>query len=603
MRNGPTVDLCLAGRDLTEPRPSPDGRLLVFVARLAGGSAQFVLVPTAGGPERILATAVEPATGRGRNGGAFCWLPDGSALLFVGADGGLWRQPVPSGPGLRVADLPGHLEGPVCSPDGSQVVVTLDRGSVWAMATTGEGRPRRLDDGRHDFCLDPVVTGSGSETRVIWQGWSVPDMPWDRSDLVSVTLAGDPISTRGTGYQVQQPSPLADGRLLSLRDDTGWLNLWLDDEVLIEEQFEHGGPTWGPGQRSFAVSPDGTMVAFTRNEDGFGRLCVLNLDSREVHDVARGVHGQLHWAPGVLTALRSGARTPTQVVAYSTTGQPSSWERTVLAVGPAAGWEGFDLPEPENHIAIGPAGMRIPFRRYGAGNGRAIINIHGGPTDQWQVEFLPRIAYWWSRGWDVIVPDPRGSTGFGRDHTQSLRGGWGRDDVDDVLSVIRHSHAAQWSSPSATVVMGSSSGGMAALGVAIAGKELIAGCIALYPVTEPADLAERSHRFEAHYTLGLIGPDGDPAYLDRSILRRAAEIDVPVLLMHGSDDPVVPVQQSRDLAATLEGLGRHIEFEEFPGEGHGFRQPANRRAEFRLVGQFLDERRRESDATGSSLNT
>jgi dipeptidyl aminopeptidase/acylaminoacyl peptidase len=527
-----------------------------------------------------------------------CWMPDGSAIIHVGADQSLWAQPVPSGVARRVATFDGPVEGPACTPDGRQVVVAVDRGSIWAVGTAGEGRPRRLDDGRHDFCIDPSVLTDGERVRVAWQAWSVPDMPWDRSVIASVPLVGGEVSLEQGVGQIQQFGAGPDGSTLCLRDDTGWLNLWLAGQPLVDESHEHGGPTWGPAQRSWALAPDESAVAFTRNEGGFGRLCVVDIRTRVVHEVARGVHGQLHWCGETLTALRSGARTPTQIVAYRTTGAPASWQRTVIAYGPPAGWENLDLVEPEQHEAVSTDRTVVPLRRYGAGNGRAIINIHGGPTDQWEVEFMPRIAYWCARGWDVIVPDPRGSTGHGRAYMQALRGGWGRDDVADIRTVARFIQERRWSTPSTTVVMGSSSGGMAALGVAIDGGDLIGGCIALYPVSEPADLAERSHRFEAHYALGLIGPEGDDAYRQRSMIERAASITVPVLLLHGSDDPVVPADQSRRLAAAITAAGGTVLHEEFAGEGHGFRQPENRRAEYRMVGEFLERVRSGHTVTG-----
>lgn len=602
MREVPTVEMCLAGRDITEPRLSPDGLTVAMVVRDSGAPPRVVLVPADGGPERVLATAAPPTTGRGRNGGALCWLPDSSAVVHAVAGGGLWLQPVPSGVARRLAQFDGAVEGPSVSPDGATVVVSVDRGSIWTVSTAGEGRPRRLDDGRHDFCLDPTHLTVGATSSVVWQAWSAPQMAWDESVIVACGAEGD-ISTMVAGSgQVQQPRVLVDGSLAVLRDDNGWLNLWVDGIPVAEEHYEHGGPTWGPAQRSFVGSPCGELIAFTRNVRGFGQLCVLNRSDGSVIEVARGIHGQLHWAGNRLTALRSGARTPTQVVVYDTEGPPKDWSRKVLAVGPVSGWEELDLPEPDAHVAVGRDGTEVPFRRYAAGQGRAIVHIHGGPTDQWDVDFMPRIAYWCLRGWDIIVPDHRGSTGHGREYTQALRGGWGRDDVIDIRAVIEHVHQAGWTSPSQTLAMGSSSGGMAVLGLAASGAGYIAGGIALYPVSDPAALATAGHRYEAHYSLGLIGPEGDPAYAERSALTRAEQIDVPLLILHGTDDPVVPVSQSRDLAAAMVHSGRSVRFEEFPGEGHGFSRPENRRAEYRLVGEFLEEVRRGITVAGSSLS-
>jgi len=106
-------------------------------------------------------------------------------------------------------------------------------------------------------------------------------------------------------------------------------------------------------------------------------------------------------------------------------------------------------------------------------------------------------------------------------------------------------------------------------------------------VSDAAALAGATHRFEAHYNLSLIGPDGDPRYAERSMVGRAASITQPVLLMHGTHDPVVPVEQSRVMRRTLESNGVPVDYVEFAGEGHGFRQPENRQREYELVGAFL----------------
>jgi dipeptidyl aminopeptidase/acylaminoacyl peptidase len=130
---------------------------------------------------------------------------------------------------------------------------------------------------------------------------------------------------------------------------------------------------------------------------------------------------------------------------------------------------------------------------------------------------------------------------------------------------------------------------MAVLGVLIDHPESVAGGIALYPVSDAASLAGATHRFEAHYNDTLIGPLGDPRYRERSMVGRADLIQQPLLLMHGTDDPVVPVGQSRALRDTLHASGVEVRYIEFEGEGHGLRNPEYRRREYELVGAFLDD--------------
>ena len=582
-----SVERCISGRELTEPRLDRDATAVVYGVA-AGGTSALVMHPLDGSPERELTAYPPPRTGRGLGGGCWCWSADGAAIVYVGADGNLWWQPLPGGQVRRLTDHgpDRSAASPCAAPGADRIVYTLDQAEVWSVSTV-DGAAQRLDDGSADFCFDPCAVPSGSG--VVWQAWNVPDMPWDAARFESAAFDGSDRRQLRPDGAGQQPRFMPDGTGISVRDDTGWLNLWLADEPLVDEPFEHAGPTWGPGQRSFAVSPDGAQVAFTRNERGFGRLCVVDVATRAVREVARGVHGQLSWQGSVLAAIRTGARTPTQVVVYDT----QTWQRTVLAVGPVSGWEDEGLAEPELVEAQDARGDTVFARLYRADSPTSSLLcwLHGGPTDQWQVTFMPRLAYWRSRGWNVLVPDHRGSTGHGRAYQQALRGRWGRLDVADTIATITHAHQQGWGDPRHTVVLGGSAGGFTALGVAAAPERVVAAAVVSYPVTDLADLAERSHRFERHYTDTLVGPlpQFEQQYRERSPLWFAERLaGVPLLVLHGDVDPVVPVEQSEMFAQRARAAGAGVELQIYEGEGHGFRLPEHQLDEYARIGAFLD---------------
>ena len=358
-----TPEMCIGGRDLTEPKLDPAGRTVAFVARASGGAATIVLVPAAGGPERILTTLPAPAPGRGLGGGCFDWLPDGSGVVYAATDGALWCQPVPGGASRRLttADADRPAQAPVVAPDGSGVAYVVDQAEIWLQPLDG-GEGRRVDDGEHDFCFDPAFDPTGRH--LAHQAWSVPDMPWDAASIVTLELeAGRRSTWRPPGGAAQQPAFAPDGTPVVVHDGSGWLQVWWGDRPLVAggDEVEHAGPSWGLGQRSFAIAPDGGRVAFTRNEGGFGRLCVADTATGAVTEIARGVHGQLSWRGDRLAALRTGGRTPTQVVVHDT----ATWERRTLAVGPVAGWDGADLPEPELRT-LDHDGVVLHARRYRA---------------------------------------------------------------------------------------------------------------------------------------------------------------------------------------------------------------------------------------------
>jgi dipeptidyl aminopeptidase/acylaminoacyl peptidase len=169
-----------------------------------------------------------------------------------------------------------------------------------------------------------------------------------------------------------------------------------------------------------------------------------------------------------------------------------------------------------------------------------------------------------------------------------LRGEWGRLDVDDTAAMLRAAHDRGWNEPARTVMMGSSSGGLTALGVLGLHHGLAAGGVVLYPVTDLAALAQASHRFEAHYTESLVGPpDDESKYRERSPIAYADRIDVPLLVMHGDEDPVVPLSSTVAFVDRMRDAGGDVELVVMEGEGHGFRQLRNRRADYELTGTFL----------------
>ena len=168
------------------------------------------------------------------------------------------------------------------------------------------------------------------------------------------------------------------------------------------------------------------------------------------------------------------------------------------------------------------------------GRGRPLlVMVHGGPTGQSLADWTPQVQAFVQRGWSVLQPDYRGSTGHGRAYTQALAGRWGERDVADVAAGIRHAVKEGWADASRVAIVGGSAGGMTALLVAAQYPDLVQAVVARYPVCDLVDLALTTHRFESTYTYRLVGPLPDAAdiYRDRSPIARAAEIRVPVLLL------------------------------------------------------------------------
>jgi dipeptidyl aminopeptidase/acylaminoacyl peptidase len=287
--------------------------------------------------------------------------------------------------------------------------------------------------------------------------------------------------------------------------------------------------------------------------------------------VARGVHGGLSWRGRRLAAVRTGGTTPTQVVVYE------DGARRTLAVGPVEGFEGV---EPEVVSWDGDDGGTVPGRLYRPPRPSAgappplLVWVHGGPTDQWQVEFRARLLFWLDRGWAVLVPDHRGSTGHGRAFTQALAGRWGELDVADVAAGAHAAVARGWADPRRLVAMGGSAGGFTVLHLLARHPGLFAAGVDLYGVADLAALPARG--FEGHYNVSLVGPLPAAAdrYRERSPLHHVDRIVDPLLVLHGTADEVVPVAQSTAVVARLRDRDVPVELHLYEGEGHGWSRPA-----------------------------
>jgi dipeptidyl aminopeptidase/acylaminoacyl peptidase len=602
--------MCAYGRVLAEPRLSPDHERLAFVTNVAG-RGQLVVIPAAGGPEVVVTSDPPPRPVAAYGGGAFDWTPDGSALVYAATDGALWWVAADGGRPRRV--IGPHPDGACAAPaidaSGTRVAFVVNQQHVAVAPLDGSPWPVRLSAGA-DFCFDPSWSPAG--THVVWHEWNIPAMPWDEGRIVvravpradAAGAAEDAeVVAGGDGISVQQPRFSPDGsRLAYLSDETGWLNLWLaaadgsDAKPLVDEQIEHGDPSWGLGQRSFAWSPDGSSIAFTRNELGFGSLCTVEIATRAVRELDRGVHGGLSWRGDRLAAVRSGARTPAQLVVREA-GDHGGGTRTTVARGPIGGFESLDLPEPIAVTWAADDGATIHGRLVRPTGDSAtvedppplIVWIHGGPTGQTTVAWNNRLPFFLERGWAVLFPDHRGSTGHGRAYTQAMAGRWGDLDTSDTAAGMRAAAANGWGDPQRMVAMGGSAGGFTVLNLLAHHPDLCAAGIDLFGVADLFDLNETTHRFEAHYEHSIVGtlPGAAAAYRDRSPVNVADRITSPLLILQGEADPVVPPAQSRAIADRLRSLGRTVETHFYEGEGHGWLRPETMCDELERIESFL----------------
>lgn len=651
------------GRPISEPRLSPDASSVVFSTNGTRGVTQLVridlsdTVPLFGGPEVVLNSEPAPAGVHPEGGGSFCWCPDGESLVYAARDGGLYRVSVAGGAATLIvaAPDPDHwLGSPAVSPNGRWLIcaLTSDGSNLIALhRLDGTGALELVGEGRTaDFRVDPMWIDN--ET-VAWHEWSNPSMPWDGSRIVCARIIdGRSVGAMRTvvGEQnefVSQPGGVRGGsRVGWLGEAAGYLNvtvknvevtgakslgvdqlngdtapgsdvqsaLSLAPAMMVSEPFEHGGPTWGSGARTWCFSPDGAKVAFSRNEAGFGRLCTANLPAMvddtnlaegnaeprvSVTEIGKAVHYGISWEQTSsgrqrIAAVRTGGRTPTQLVVYDWIGCETP-TRSVIARGPVGGWEELDTPEPTVVSWDSQDGSHLYGRLY-LPNGvpplsgwPLIVSVHGGPTGQTQVQFNARFAYWLASGWAIFAPDYRGSSGWGRDYRRALNGLWGERDWQDVWRginwVTEHAHIDS----GRLVPIGGSAGGFTVLGLLASFPGQFAAAVVLYPVTDLDALDATTHRYERCYNEALIGrkPNAAALYRSRSPVEYADRITTPLLVLHGDSDLTVDVRQSVELVRRMHEQVSVVALHVYEGEGHGWKKAETTIDELNRVDAFL----------------
>jgi dienelactone hydrolase len=258
-----------------------------------------------------------------------------------------------------------------------------------------------------------------------------------------------------------------------------------------------------------------------------------------------------------------------------------------------------DLMRPMETVTYpAPDGVQIPAYltrpAKAAGPGPAVVMIHGGPTyrDEWgwneDVQFLA------SRGYTVIQPQFRGSTGFGRKFELAGDGQWGRAMQDDVTAAVTWMVKQGIADPKRICIYGASYGGYAALWGLARDPDLYQCGISFAGVTDIEnmlnDSSDSNANKEARQLLRVKVGDAklDKAQFDQvSPLKQAGRIKAPVLLMHGKDDKRVTFSHARKMKRALEEQKKSVEFVEFPDAGHGLRLISDKTLYFEKIEGFL----------------
>jgi dipeptidyl aminopeptidase/acylaminoacyl peptidase len=602
-----------AGLRLSEPCWDTDGRTLAWVE---GRSDRGVIVVQEDGeaPRDLTPGGMSVGAFVGYGGGDFT-LAHGAAYFVGKADQRLYRQDLSGGPPRPITPAFGAAASPAVSPDGRWVAYVHtyeDRDCIAVVDCEGREWPVRLASGR-DFFMQPAWHPGGD--RLAWVEWDHPNMPWDGTDLCLANLGfpavglpradGTRIVAGGPEIAVSQPTFSPDGcSLLFISDSTGFghvhrLDLASGAEArLTEAPGEFGRPAWNQGSRNFAVTAAGSVVG-VRGVEGFDRLVVVGPDGATREEASEGytsftapaassAHERVAFVAGggtlpsrvvVVDVARPGAA-PAVCKRSDTESVPRAW----LSEPQAVSWPSFDGEEAFG-LYYPPASGRFESE----GPAPLVVIPHGGPTSQVTAAWSAQAQYLATRGYGVLYPNYRGSTGYGRAYMLKLRQSWGVYDVQDCKSGAEALVSRGLADASRLVIWGQSAGGYTVLQSLVDLPGFYKAAVCLYGVSNQFTLASDTHKFEARYTDSLIGPLPEAAklYRERSPIFHASRIVDPVALFQGSIDRVVTRDQSDSIAASLRARGVPHEYHVYEGEGHGWRKSETIEQFWKAADRFL----------------
>jgi dipeptidyl aminopeptidase/acylaminoacyl peptidase len=251
-------------------------------------------------------------------------------------------------------------------------------------------------------------------------------------------------------------------------------------------------------------------------------------------------------------------------------------------------WKSADGKDMHGYLTLppnAPAATKLPV----------VVHPHGGPEARDQLTFDRRVQFFAARGYAVFQPNFRGSAGFGRAFAESGYGEWGRKMQDDITDGVKMLVDTGVADPARMCIVGGSYGGYAALVGASLTPDLYKCAVSIAGVSDLEDfITWRKRNWGSdsegyRYWLKAIGdPDKDEAKLKAvSPLQLADKIKIPVLLLHGTDDFVVPIAQSRAIKKALDRNGKKTELIEFEKEGHSGWQAYNNVRAQTAIDQFL----------------
>jgi dipeptidyl aminopeptidase/acylaminoacyl peptidase len=238
-----------------------------------------------------------------------------------------------------------------------------------------------------------------------------------------------------------------------------------------------------------------------------------------------------------------------------------------------------------------PAFLYLPKNAAKDAKLAAIVMVHGGPEGQERADFSSVLQYFVNRGYAVLAPNVRGSTGYGREYTHADDYKKRMDAVKDVAFAHDYLKNSGYIDPKKIVVMGGSYGGFMTLAEVTMNPDLWAAGVDIVGIANWATFFKNTGAWRRENRAAEYGdPEKDPEFMKSiSPINYVNQIKAPLFVIAGANDPRVPAAEAEQIVAAVKAKGIPVESITFPDEGHGMAKRANRIKGYGAIADFLDK--------------
>ncbi len=400
------------------------------------------------------------------------------------------------------------------------------------------------------------------------------------------------LSDQGREIEASEPVWSPDGRSLAFVSaekgmyDIGIFSLEYESVTwLTDGKYECHNPIW---------SPKGDQLIYELNLNGNIILTRHTLSGgAETIQLAPGIHSDARFTSegGKILFLYNGPKSPNDLWEYAL--EKREFVQLTKSLPPSLDTSSFGSPRSVAYKSSD--GREIPSLLFTSEDARGrrptVVYIHGGPTAQFTNSWNPLIQELLDRGYAILAPNYRGSTGYGREFREANRFVMGKLDLDDVVKGVDFLVGEGIADPARVVVTGGSFGGYLTMCALTKYPDLWAAGSALVPFLNWfTEIANERDDLQYWDRQNMGDPEKDEARLrEASPIFFLDRVKAPVQLIAGAHDPRCPAAETIQARDELQKLGKQAEVILYEDEGHGFRKLNNRVDAYKKSVKFLSE--------------